>query len=79
MIYELYAIYDRISGMYAAPVPQVNKMCAVRWFNDIVTKDPHGEDFELYYVGSYDSKLGELVGSKPAFICRYGDEVKDDG
>ena len=76
MKYELYAIYDRLSGMYAAPTAQVNEACAKRWFYEVISKDPHGQDYELYAVGEYDSVTGLITAyNKTKFITRYTDEV----
>lgn len=77
MKYELYVIFDRISGRYAAPVPHVNVGCARRWFSDVVSKDPHGQDFELYSVGEYDSVTASIVAFHPTFICRFGDIMSE--
>lgn len=71
MIYNLYSYYDRVSGLFSAPVPAVNRATAIRSFLEVQKQNPSANDVEIYEVGSYNITTGELVAKKPEFVCTY--------
>lgn len=68
MNYEIYCIRDRITGIYGGLVLHVNKAAAQRWFGDIVAKEPHGMDYDLFCLGEYDSETGIINAADPYFV-----------
>lgn len=72
MVYNLYCIYDRISGQFGSPTPHVNEASAQRWFLHCVNSNEFAEptDFELYCVGEFNINSGKLVGCEPQFILK---------
>lgn len=76
----LYAYYDRVAMLFAAPYPAVNDGVAIRFFKSFC-QDPqvHGVDLDLYRLGVLDQNTGEItVDGKPEFIFRMS-EVSNDG
>lgn len=73
MNYNLYCYYDRVSGIYSAPVPAVNRAVAIRSFISLF-KDPQNAitaaDMELYEVGTFNTLTGDIVSCKATFVCR---------
>ena len=66
MIVKLYAVVDRISGIYDGPHKAINDGQFLRSFADSVT-DPksgiynHPEDFYAVVLGSYNDATGQIV------------------
>ena len=78
MNYEVYCIYDRVAGFYSMPQVYPNKGTAVRQFNFVCSQNPDKDsalDFELYFIGHYDTSTGIIDGNKPVFIQRFGGDV----
>ena len=78
MKYELYCIYDRVAGFYSMPQAYPNKGTAVRQFNYVCSQNPDKDsslDYELYFVGYYDSSSAVVEGCKPVFVQRFGGDV----
>lgn len=71
MRYGLYSYYDRVSGLYSAPVPAVNRATAIRQFLEVQRQNPSANDVEIYEVGTFDITTGELIGKKAEFVCTY--------
>lgn len=70
---RLYSIRDRKSG-FLAPMHDVNDDTARRNFAfAIQNRDSmylaFPDDYELYYVGSYDTDSGIISPCNPLFIC----------
>ncbi len=70
----MYSIYDICTGMYEAPFLASNDQVAIRAIRDVVLyKDTmikrHPEDYRLFYVGSYDKSLGNLIQDKQRLVC----------
>lgn len=80
MKYEIYAIYDRVSGAYGAPQLMVNEGTARRWFNYTMQNSGMiAADCALYRLGSYDTDTGFIVVlPMPEFICNFGDKSNED-
>lgn len=78
MNYEVYVIYDRIVGTYAAPFIQPNELSAKRLFDYQMSKSEMvATDCELYRIGTFDSKTGLVTSfEKPVFIANFVGEVK---
>lgn len=78
MIYNLYTYYDRVSGLYSAPVPAVNRATAIRSFLEVQKGNTSADDVELYEIGSLNIQSGEMIAKKPDFVCTYSEynEVK---
>lgn len=69
----LYSVYDKVQGEYAAPVVAVNDNVAKRWFKKVVASsgfDPM--DFQLYKLGTFDTKLGIIV-PEVSYVCNPND------
>lgn len=78
MKYELYVIYDRIAGVYSNPRVQHNREDAIRAFKYLVISNENAEptDYELYYIGTFDSKSGAVIANDNLdFVCKGGDVV----
>ena len=67
---NMYAIYDRCSGVYDRPFPSHGDNSAIRAFHDNAA-NPQGfigkyaEDFTLFRIGTWEDDKGELVGHAP--------------
>lgn len=74
MNYEFYCIYDKVAGLYALPFANVNEACAIRQFKSILSQGEYEPtDFDLFFVGSFDSNTGKFVAvDLPKFICHGG-------
>lgn len=73
MNYQMYSIYDKVSGLYSEPFVSLNDATATRSFNQRIKANPLAEptDFELYSLGVYSSESGQIVPSSPVrFICK---------
>lgn len=77
MKFELYVIYDRIAGVYSNPRVQHNKEDAIRTFKYMTNnqKDADPTDYELYYIGTFDTKTGFVTAFNPEFVCKGGEIV----
>ena len=64
---NVYAIFDRASGIYDRPWCAHSDQAAIRSFTDIAqdAEHPigkHPEDFTLFRVGTWQDDKGEMVG-----------------
>lgn len=77
----LYAIFDRVSGVFSAPFMQFNEATAVRYFNYLCgNAEMVAKDSVLYKVGTYDEMQGVITPITPAqFVMAYEPEVKTNG
>ncbi len=77
MMYRVYSIFDRVTGLYGEPFIAVNEEMAKRRFNYLMDNSPMvNADCQLYYLGDFDSVNG-TIGGKVDFVCGY--EVKVNG
>lgn len=80
MKYNLYSVFDRKTGNYGIPFPEVNDVSAQRAFATAMKKNDYAEDMELYRVGNFDIEHGMLIGSAPEFIVAFNSiEVQNNG
>lgn len=77
----LYAILDRVTGLFGAPFMQYNHATAKRYFQYLMEQSQMvASDCALYCVGEYDEQEGVIVPKTPAeFVCNYEKEVIKDG
>lgn len=71
MIYPVFSIRDLKGDFYSPRIDQ-NEASAVRWFAQMVntpdtTMNFSPRDFQLYYIGDFDSESGRLI---PADLLR---------
>lgn len=77
MIYNVYAIYDRVAGRYTEPHLEVNNGTANRWFANAMRQSQlTPTDFELYRIGLYNVETSEYQVIKPELICK-GDALSE--
>lgn len=72
---KIYAVLDNKAKTFNAPFFQPNQVAAVRAFNMEVNRaDPlnaihqHPEDFDLYYIGDYNTETGQLLPHEPELL-----------
>lgn len=70
-ILELYAIRD-LKSDFAPPTAISNRDLAKRWFGRLIKNDATmsyaPEDFDLYYVGNYNPRTGEIFVKTPELV-----------
>lgn len=72
----LFLIYNKIENIYSKPLVFINKIAAERYFNQLIQRpkdlEYQGEptDYELYFIGSFDPELGEVVLVSKEFIVK---------
>lgn len=83
MLYRITAIKDSASQQWAAPMFLPNTQQAVRAFMMEVNRQDnnnalfhHPEDFEMYYLGTYDSETATLTPEPMQIIARGKDLVR---
>lgn len=90
MIINVYSVLDRVTGIYGQPLFLARSAFgghveAVRWFSNSVAGVAEASkgnrvpaDFALYYIGSFDSVEGKLIGVAPEFLSsQVMEEVKE--
>lgn len=77
MVYPIYSIRDSLVG-YGIPFPCDNDAVAMRHFDSIV-KTPgsiyelNKNQFDLYCLGEFDTKSGEIKSDVPRYVCNAND------
>lgn len=71
---EMFAIRDRKIGAYKAPFTARNAGDATRMFAGAIKQgntqlSEYPEDFDLFYIGSFNDLSGQLDSVKPEFVC----------
>ena len=67
MILQMFAVVDRVSGVYDGPHKAINEGQFLRSFSDSV-RDPksgifnHPEDFYCVHIGSFNDATGDIIG-----------------
>lgn len=63
---KLYANFDRVAGVYDAPIPMPNDSYAKRAVSEAIVHHKVSasqlSDFALYCLGDYNQETGEIVG-----------------
>lgn len=77
----LFAILDRVTGLFGAPFMQYNDATAKRYFDYIMQQSQMVAcDCALYCVGEYDEQTGEIIPKTPAeFVCNFEEKVAKNG
>ena len=75
----LFCIFDRVSGLYGAPLVAVSQPVIIRQFDYLVSTRPvDGGDLELYSIGTFDPETGVVEAfPKPVFVKKA--EVQNNG
>lgn len=74
MKYEIYSVFDRVSGSYGAPQLMINEGTARRWFNYTMQNSGMiAADCALFKLGVFETDTGTFVVSydSPEFVCNY--------
>lgn len=65
------SLFDRVSGIYSAPMTFQNIDCAKRFMNEKFYNNISASDYELYSLGFFNIETGEVIlESSKNFICR---------
>lgn len=73
MLVNLYSIRDRKAG-FLVPTHDINDETAQRNFAYAIQRADSmylafPDDYDLYYVGQYDTDSGEIAGCIPRHVC----------
>lgn len=60
-VQQLYVVYDSIAQLHGPIFEAVNDAVAIRNFKQMMAKSPCPEDYSLFCIGQYDSKVGVLI------------------
>lgn len=76
MILRLFAVRDRATDQFGNPFCVVSKGQAIRSFSDEINRDApdngmraHAEDFDLYYLGEFDTDKGRFTTNDPEMVA----------
>lgn len=71
--FTVFAIYDRLAGVYGDPFIAKNYALAKRRFDYIMSNSSMvAKDCTLYSLAEYDVETGRIVGyDNPNFCCNY--------
>lgn len=84
MKFILVLIYDKVACMYSSPLIYDNIECAKRHFAQLIKNQPNlnGDDYELYFLGNYDSKTGTIYDDdfkfSPTSLAAYEGGLNDE-
>lgn len=80
-VLNVYAIYDRVAGVYGEPFVAKKNELAIRRFNYLMSNAVMvANDCELYCVGYYTPDLGQIgltSCGKPEFVCKYVGDINE--
>lgn len=78
---SLYAIYDRLAGVYGEPFVAQRDELAIRRFMYVMQSAPMvAQDCDLYKLGDYDTVSGVIYPCsqdnviRPVFVLRYQED-----
>lgn len=75
---KIYAVRDKLAG-FCFVMSQSNDEVAKRNFNLMYKPDSDNvEDFELWYVGDWNTDSGKIKAVTPDFVCRGMKTMKGD-
>jgi len=60
MIKKLYSVYDKVPAVFNNPFVAINDSDAIRMFDQACNENPHGADYELYFLGTMDDNSAEI-------------------
>lgn len=75
-VLNVYLIYDKVAGIYSLPICQLNHKMMERQFIATVDNKSNSKlveptDFELYYVGKFETATGKFgFLDNPEFITK---------
>lgn len=79
---EIFAVRDRATDQFGNPMFLISSGQAIRSFTDEVNRADkdnqiynHPDDFDLYYLGSFDTNVGSFDVNVPRMVI-VGKEVK---
>lgn len=78
---KLYSLFDRKLLQFGGIVVDVNDFACQRALLDAVRSSPdslmsmHPEDFDLYYLGTFEEELGVLVVEHKKIVCNVAELV----
>lgn len=61
---KIYNIYDKVAKTYTMPLVFTNDDSAKRYFTTQFIDNPNKNDYDLYYLGDYDTELGQIIIDK---------------
>lgn len=80
---RLYVVYDRVAEEAGSIGYAKNDAVALRQFGAEMAKMPNSEDFDLYFIGEFDSETMEIKQEKveivKAKISLVEEEIKNEG
>ena len=71
---NFYSLFDKKMGEFSPPTVAVNDVVIYRSLRDGLSPESlpgkHPEDFDLYFLGTFDPATGSLSSSGPSkFVC----------
>lgn len=64
-------IFDKVAGVYSAPMSFQNEECAKRYIFDSFSNKLSASDYELYKVAEFNIENGKFITlDDKSFICR---------
>lgn len=84
MIDKMFCLYDKKAAVYMSPFTERNDATAVRMVQGLLAQRnsnvaQYPEDFDLYYLGDFDTEDGELTpGVKPEFKVNLASLLQTD-
>lgn len=79
---QIFCVKDRATDQFGTPMFMVATGQAIRSFSDEINRSDkdnqlfsHPDDFDLYYLGTFDSDIGQFDVRVPEQIC-IGKQVK---
>lgn len=73
MIYDIYSIKDVVAGKFYDLMLFENEELAIRFFKQFASESKFAKDLQLFKVGEFDVKLGEIDNMDPYFVICGGD------
>ncbi|UDN67546.1 nonstructural protein [robinz microvirus RP_41] len=82
MKYEIYSVFDSATQVFLTPMFMLARGQMMRSFADEVNRvaadnmmQQHPSDFELYYLGWFDSTSGQIDSCLPEMVARAKDLI----
>lgn len=61
MVVNVFSIYDSVAGKWSMPMCFENEATARRYFSNLMRENPDSQDFEIFYIGTFDCSNGKIV------------------